>query len=100
MGVSRRHGKLRAARILKGEPNSTAKIAPLPCRFNDLRRTAVSRMLNAGVPIVEVAKIVGWSTAMMVATSTSKRQAGLGGLTCGAESNQSSYNVERPCTDV
>jgi integrase len=58
--------KLRAARILKGEPDSTAKIAPLPCRFHDLRHTAVSRMLNAGVPIAKVAKIVGWSTATMV----------------------------------
>jgi integrase len=58
--------KLRAARILKGEPDSKAKIAPLPCRFHDLRHTAVSRMLNAGVPIAKVAKIVGWSTATMV----------------------------------
>jgi integrase len=58
--------KLRAARILKGEPDSTAKIAPLPCRFHDLRHSAVSLMLNAGVPIAKVAKIVGWSTATMV----------------------------------
>jgi hypothetical protein len=40
--------KLRAARILEGEPDSTAKSVPLPCRFHDLRHTAVSRMLNAG----------------------------------------------------
>jgi integrase len=58
--------KLRAAKILKGETDSTAKVAPLPCRFHDLRHTAVSRMLNAGVPIAKVAKIVGWSTATMV----------------------------------
>jgi integrase len=58
--------KLRAARILKGEPESKAKIAPLPCRFHDLRHTAVSRMLNAGIPIAKVAKIAGWSTATMV----------------------------------
>jgi integrase len=58
--------KLRAARILKGVPDATAKIAPLPCRFHDLRHTAVSRMLSAGVPIAKVAKIVGWSTATMV----------------------------------
>jgi integrase len=58
--------KLRAARILKGETESTAKIAPLTCRFHDLRHTAVSRMLNAGVPIAKVAKIAGWSTATMV----------------------------------
>jgi hypothetical protein len=32
----------------------------------DLRHTAVSGMLNAGVPMAKVAKIVGWSTATMV----------------------------------
>lgn len=58
--------KLRAARILKGNSDSTEKIAPLPCRFHDLRHTAVSWMLNAGVPMAKVAKIVGWSTATMV----------------------------------
>jgi integrase len=58
--------KRRAARLLKGEPDSTAKIAALPCRFHDLRHTAVSRMLNAGIPIAKVAKIAGWSTATMV----------------------------------
>ncbi|HEY5382086.1 MAG TPA: tyrosine-type recombinase/integrase [Acidobacteriaceae bacterium] len=58
--------KLRAARILKGEQEATAKIAPLSCRFHDLRHTAVSRMLNAQSPIAKVAKIAGWSTAAMV----------------------------------
>lgn len=65
--------KLRAARILKGEPDSTAKVAPLPCRFHDLRHTAVSRMLNAGVPIAKVAKIAGWSTATMVRMAAALR---------------------------
>ncbi len=61
--------RLRAARILKGETEETdseEKIAPLACRFHDLRHTAVSRMLNAGTPIAKVAKIVGWSTSTMV----------------------------------
>ena len=61
--------KLRAARILKGEteePDSEEKVSPLACRFHDLRHTAVSRMLNAGIPIAKVAKIVGWSPATMV----------------------------------
>jgi integrase len=60
--------RLRAARILKGatEEKSEEKIAPLPCRFHDLRHTAVSRMLNAGIPIAKVAKIVGWSASTMV----------------------------------
>jgi integrase len=67
--------RVRAARILKGETEETdanaetepkEAIAPLACRFHDLRHTAVSRMLNAGTPIAKVAKIVGWSPATMV----------------------------------
>ena len=33
----------------------------LKCRFHDLRHTAISRMINAGVPITKVAKLVGFS---------------------------------------
>ncbi|MHB1796327.1 MAG: tyrosine-type recombinase/integrase [Acidobacteriaceae bacterium] len=61
--------KLRAGRILQGVPEGTdskEKIPPLVCRFHDLRHTAVSRMLNAGIPIAKVAKIAGWSPATMV----------------------------------
>jgi integrase len=61
--------RLRAAKILKGETAETdtkEKIAPLACRFHDLRHTAVSRMLNAGIPIAKVAKIAGWSASTMV----------------------------------
>ncbi len=61
--------KLRAGRILNGATEQAApgeKIAPLVCRFHDLRHTAVSRMLNAGIPIAKVAKIAGWSPATMV----------------------------------
>lgn len=67
--------KLRAAKILKGiddEQNEeeaarqAETLKPLSCRFHDLRHTAVSRMLNAGVPIAKVAKIAGWSPATMV----------------------------------
>jgi integrase len=49
-----------------GRRDPKEKIAPLVCRFHDLRHTAVSRMLNAGIPIAKVAKIVGWSPATMV----------------------------------
>lgn len=69
--------KLRTAKILKGITDEDAEtkeqhsekqeqIKPLACRFHDLRHTAVSRMLDAGVPIAKVAKIVGWSPATMV----------------------------------
>jgi integrase len=69
--------RLRAAKILQGEASpsddgavqtagKTGKVAPLACRFHDLRHTAVSRMLNAGVPLAKVAKIVGWSASTMV----------------------------------
>ncbi|MGC2619686.1 MAG: site-specific integrase [Acidobacteriaceae bacterium] len=63
--------KLRAAKILKeaqppDEENASDEAKPFVCRFHDLRHTAVSRMLNAGVPLAKVAKIVGWSPATMV----------------------------------
>jgi integrase len=61
--------RVRAGRILKGDtevPDSEEKIPALACRFHDLRHTAVSRMLNAGIPIAKVAKIAGWSPATMV----------------------------------
>jgi integrase len=61
--------KLRAGRILKGisEGGESEEKIPAPvCRFHDLRHTAVSRMLSAGVPIAKVAKIAGWSPATMV----------------------------------
>jgi integrase len=59
--------KLRAAKILKGTiEDSKKEIKPLVCRFHDLRHTAVSRMVEAGVPMAKIAKIVGWSTSTMV----------------------------------
>lgn len=69
--------RVRAAKILRGETalpddeevEATGKeeaVDRLPCRFHDLRHTAVSRMLNAGVPLAKVAKIVGWSASTMV----------------------------------
>jgi integrase len=61
--------KLRAGKILKGNSEGrdvTEPVRALGCRFHDLRHTAVSRMLNAGIPIAKVAKIAGWSPATMV----------------------------------
>ena len=57
--------KKRAAAILLGAPD-TKPTKPLPCRFHDLRHTAVSRMVNGEAPIAKIAKIVGWSPATMV----------------------------------
>jgi integrase len=51
---------------LKEAWEAAKKRAGVKCRFHDLRHTAVSRMLDAGVPISKVAKIVGWSAATMV----------------------------------
>jgi integrase len=58
--------KLKAARILKGNPDGTDEIEALTCRFHDLRHTAVSRMLEAKVPLPIVAEIVGWAPSTMV----------------------------------
>jgi integrase len=61
--------KKRAGRILGGIADgeeTEEEIPALVCRFHDLRHTAVSRMLNAGIPIAKVAKIAGWSPATMV----------------------------------
>lgn len=40
--------------------------AKIECRFHDLRHTAISRMIDAGVPLPKVAKIIGWAPATMV----------------------------------
>ncbi len=66
--------RLHAAKILRGEASPSedsasqargkaGKVAPLTCRFHDFRHTAVSWMLNAGVPLAKMAKIVGSSGA-------------------------------------
>jgi integrase len=52
--------KERAGKALGGD-----KTPPLVCRFHDLRHTAVSRMVEAGVPLTIVAKIVGWSASTL-----------------------------------
>jgi integrase len=60
--------RIRAARILAGidKEDQSANVKALPIRFHDLRHTSVSRMLNAGIPIAKVAKIVGWSGSTMI----------------------------------
>jgi integrase len=58
--------KERAAWILAGRPESTDELEPLTCRFHDLRHTAVTRMIKAGIPIPIIAQLVGWSPSTMV----------------------------------
>lgn len=47
-----------------------AEVEDLPAglvsvRFHDLRHTAVTRMIDAGVPLPKIAKIVGWTAGTM-----------------------------------
>jgi integrase len=42
---------------------------PLKCRFHDLRHSAVTRLLDAGVPYPVVASIVGWSASTAIRMS-------------------------------
>jgi transposase-like protein len=47
---------------------STTSALPVEvkCRFHDLRHTAVTRMLEAGVPYSVVATVMGWSAATAI----------------------------------
>ncbi len=46
---------------LKEAWESAKRVSGVVCRFHDLRRTAATRMLEAGVRLVVVASILGWS---------------------------------------
>jgi integrase len=43
-----------------------SKPEALKCRFHDLRHTAVTRLLEAGVPYPVVASMMGWSAATAI----------------------------------
>lgn len=80
--------KVRAATILKGNNGEAKKVAQktesarpvvqpkdksiqpkpesLKCRFHDLRHTAVTRLLEAGIPYPVVASMMGWSAATAI----------------------------------
>jgi len=45
------------------------KPASLKCRFHDLRHSAVTRLLEAGIPYPVVASIMGWSAATAIRMS-------------------------------
>jgi integrase len=42
------------------------KRSGVKCRIHDLRHTAVSRMQDEGVPLMQIAEIVGWSASQTV----------------------------------
>jgi len=57
--------RMLAARALSGKAEDE-EVEPLRVRTHDLRHTAISRMIDAGVPLPKVAKIVGWAPSTMV----------------------------------
>jgi len=52
------------------------KAAGVKCRFHDLRHTACTRMLEAGIPLSVVASVMGWSPA--TTTRMAKRYGHIG----------------------
>src|SRR5438552_3739787 len=57
--------KERAGAILSGKTEEEES-EPLECRFHDLRHTAVTRLLEAGIPYPVVASMMGWSAATAI----------------------------------
>lgn len=74
---------------------TTEEIKPRSCRFHDLRHTAVSRMLNAGVPLAKVAKIVGWSASTMALMASRYGHFSLNELRDAVEKHQQRQNLTR-----
>lgn len=64
---SGRHNKNAAERKEKSpERNEAEKEESLKCRFHDLRHSAVTRLLEGGIPYPVVASMMGWSTATAI----------------------------------
>jgi integrase len=63
-----RNGKKAAAKLETelAPKHDGLKIEPLVCRFHDLRHTAVTRLLEGGVPYPVVASMMGWSAATAI----------------------------------
>ena len=57
--------KERAGAILSGKTEEEEP-EPLKCRFHDLRHTAITRLLEAGIPYPVVASMMGWSAATAI----------------------------------
>jgi integrase len=58
--------KDRAGAILSGAAENNEESEPLECRFHDLRHTAVTRLLEAGISYPVVASLMGWSAATTI----------------------------------
>jgi len=58
--------KLGAKRNQKLIQKNRFKSESLKCRFHDLRHTAVTRLLEAGIPYPVVASMMGWSAATAI----------------------------------
>jgi len=62
----------RKKKMAKGKPlkpvseKESIESKSLKCRFHDLRHTAVTRLLEAGIPYPVVASIMGWSAATAI----------------------------------
>ena len=54
------------------------KTESLNCRFHDLRHTAVTRLLEAGIPYPVVASMMGWSAATAIRMAKAKRYGHIG----------------------
>ena len=67
-GAKRRAGIVLMQEAACAEPTRADKAEhpPLPCRFHDLRHTACTRLLEAGVPYHVVATIMGWSASTAI----------------------------------
>ena len=59
--------KTRCITNIKHGWKTAQQIANVSCRFHDLRHTACTRMLEAGVPLSVVGELLGWSAAMTFA---------------------------------
>ena len=76
-----------AGAILAGDP-ANQDYPRLNCRFHDLRHTCISRMINGGVSITKVAKLVGWQPSTMVAMAGKYGHHGLEDLRSAVEMRQ------------
>jgi integrase len=75
--------KKRAGAILSGKTEEESEL--LKCRFHDLRHTAVTRLLEAGIPYPVVASIMGWSGATAIRMSKRHGHIGNQALRAAAE---------------